>query len=44
MHKTTLPIAILGFTEFPITPVKPSHYKFIDLDALIHSVVPTYHP
>ena len=40
----TLPSGFLGFIEFTITNAKPSEFRIIDLNTLILSVVPTYHP
>ena len=34
----------IGYTVIRITTVKPPHYRFNDLKALIHSVVRTYQP
>ena len=41
MHITTLSAGIIGFFEIPISTVKPSDYKFVDLETLIQSVVDT---
>ena len=42
MHIDTLQTGIIGYMENPITTVKPSLYKVIDLNTLILSVVHTY--
>ena len=44
MHIATLANGLIGYIGNPITTVKPSHYRIIDLNLLIHSVVHTYHP
>ena len=44
IHIATPPAGTVGYTEIPITIVKPSHYRNSDLNKLIHSVVHTYHP
>ena len=43
-HMATLPTGVIGSMEKPITIVKPSHDRFTKLNALIRSVVHTYHP
>ena len=44
MHMATLPTRTIGYTAIPITNVKPSHSRNIDLNILILPVVHTYHP
>ena len=44
MHIATLPTEILGYIEITITALKPSHYRIIDSNTLIHSVFHTYLP
>ena len=44
LNLPTLSAGIMGYTEIPITPVKPSHYRIDDSTTLIHWVVRTYHP
>ena len=38
-HLATLPVGRLGYVETLITTVKPSRYRFIDSNRLIHSIV-----
>ena len=35
---------MIGFFEIPITTVKPTHCRSIDLKTLIRLVVQNYHP
>ena len=44
MHIATLPTAIKGYNEFPLTTVKPSQFRINNSIALIHSVIHTYYP
>ena len=44
MHTAIFATGIIGYTEILTTKVKPSHFRIIDLNTLVHSVVHTYHP
>ena len=43
MDLTTLPCGIIGYRKVPITTVKLSHYRNIDLNTLFPSLVRKYH-
>ena len=43
-HPATLPRGIIGFKEIPFTQTTPPHYRVHDVNSLIHSVIPAYHP
>ena len=42
-HPATLPRGILGYIEIPITQTTPPHYRVLDVNSLIHSVLHAYH-
>ena len=43
-YPATLPRGIIGYIEIPITQTTPPHYRFNDVNSLIHSVIHAYHP
>ena len=40
----TLPRGIIGYLEIPTIQTTPPHYRFHDVNSLIHSIIHTYHP
>ena len=43
-HPATLPRGVIGCLEVPIIQTTPPHYRVYDVNSLIHSVIPGYHP
>ena len=43
-HPATLPRGIIGYIEIPVTQTTPPHYRVHDVNSLIHSEIPAYHP
>ena len=43
-HPATLPRGIIGYIEITIIQTTPPHYRFHDVNSLIHSIIHTYHP
>ena len=43
-YPATLPRGIIRYIEVPIFQTTPPHYRVIDVNSLIHSVIHAYHP
>ena len=43
-HPAILPRGIIGYIEIPITQTTPPHYRVHDVNSIVHSVIPAYHP